>query len=370
MATIETRRGRDGTTYRARVRMRGQAERTATFTRKTDARDWAEQIQSDLRRGRQAPLAEAMRHTLAELVDRYFVETLPTKESGKTQKNVRAYLSWWKTQIGGRTIANVTAAVVSEYRRKLQQAPARYGRTRGPASVNRYLAALSSCFAAAVKEYGWAEYNPVRNVAKLGEPKGRIRFLSDDERAHLLEACKADADLYAIVVLALSTGARQGEILGMRWPDVDLKRGTVLLHDTKNKERRTLTLAGPALALMGERAKVRRLSDPRVFPHRDSAERPLDISAAWYSALANARTRYLADCSRAHADPEPGFLADFRFHDLRHSCASYLAMSGASVPEIAAVLGHKTLAMAARYTHLSEQHVGGVVRSMVAKVFK
>src|SRR5262249_2823728 len=151
--------------------------------------------------------------------------------------------------------------------------------------------------------------------------------------------------LHAIVVLALATGARRGELQGLRWPDVDLKRGTLTFHETKNGERRAVPLTGPALTLMHQHAKVRRLDTMLVFPD-GTGKRALGIREAFEGAVKRAN------------------IADFRFHDLRHSFASYLAMNGASLLEIAEVLGHKTLAMVKRYAHLTEAHTRNVVERM------
>jgi len=177
--------------------------------------------------------------------------------------------------------------------------------------------------------------------------------LSEDERGALLEACikSASPDLHMIVVLALSTGARRGEIEALRWKQIDLARGTAVLHDTKNGESRVLHLAGPALQQLTARAKVRRIDTDLVFPRSDGKE-PIIVEAHWRKAR------------------EAAGLEDFRFHDLRHSAASYLAMNGATLAEIAAVLGHKTLAMVKRYAHLSDQHTAGVVQRMNAKIFR
>jgi integrase len=218
--------------------------------------------------------------------------------------------------------------------------------------VNRYLGALSHAFSIAVKEWGWLEDSPMRKVSKPREPRGRVRFLSDEERTRLLDACQGSHNPYlsAIVTLALATGARRGELLGLRWPDVDLRRGTLTFHQTKNRERRAVPLTGQALALMCEHAKVRRLDTALVFPN-PTGTKPATIRAAWEGAV-------------EHAD-----IKDFRFHDLRHSAASYLAMSGASLAEIAEVLGHKTLAMVKRYAHLSEAHTRNVVARMNQAIF-
>jgi integrase len=151
-------------------------------------------------------------------------------------------------------------------------------------------------------------------------------------------------------VLALSTGARRGELLGLTWKDVDFERKVIVLHATKNDERRATPMVAHALAEMRKLSKVRRIDTQMVFPGR-RGDRPTEIDQAWRIALKRAQ------------------INDFRFHDLRHSAASYLAMSGASLAEIAEVLGHKTLQMVKRYAHLSDSHVSSVVERMNRKVF-
>ena len=193
----------------------------------------------------------------------------------------------------------------------------------------------------------------MRKVSKPKEPKGRVRFLSDGERQRLLTACQASRTphLYIVVMLALSCGARKTELVLLRWPDVNLKRGTLTFHETKNGERRTVPLTGQALSLMEQHAKVRRLDTMLVFPNAEGKQF-LRFREAFESAV------------------ERAGIVDFRFHDLRHSFASYLAMNGATLAEIAEVLGHKTLAMVKRYAHLSEAHTRGVVERMNRAVFR
>jgi integrase len=221
-----------------------------------------------------------------------------------------------------------------------------------PATVKRYLAALSHAFTIAMREWQWMEENPCRRVSKPAEPRGCVRFLTDEERQRLLDICQASAgrSLYLVVLLALSTGARKGEILHLHWADVDLTHGRLTFHETKNSERRTVPLTGPALEQMRQHVRVRRIDTPLVFPNAQGTH-PLDPRKAWETVRKQAA------------------IADFRFHDLRHSTASYLAMNGASLAEIAEVLGHRTLAMVKRYAHLSEPHTAEVVTRMNAKIF-
>jgi len=150
--------------------------------------------------------------------------------------------------------------------------------------------------------------------------------------------------------LALSTGMRQGEIMNLRWQDVDFEKGIIILHETKNDERRAVPLTSYALELLKEQNKLRRIDTDLLFPGKNP-KKPVFIRAPWITAVKEAK------------------LLDFRFHDLRHSAASYLAMNGATLSEIAEILGHKTLQMVKRYSHLTEQHTSKVVAKMNRQIF-
>jgi len=351
MATIDERRKADGTvTYRVRVRIGGET-RIKSFHRKTDARAWARDIEADLGRGRYVPDAEAERRTVGQMIDRYLDEHLPTKRKNRDERNVRRELAWWKKQIGGKQLVRCDRDLVVRQRTALQLEELKGGGRRTPATVNRYLAALSHVFSVARDEWGWVKVNPVRRV-KLPEPGGRVRVLSDAERKRLLAACKKHKNAYVelVVVLALSTAARRGELLSLRWSDVDLARGVLVLRDTKNRDTRTVALRGRALELMKAHAKVRRIESDLVFPGRRPTQ-PTTLHTPWREVVATAE------------------IEDFRFHDLRHTAASHLAMSGATLAELAEILGHRTLQMVKRYSHLTDEHSAEVVGRMNEKLF-
>lgn len=352
MATIEKRTSSDGKiSFRVKVRLKGYPTQSATFERLTDAKRWVQDTESAIREGRHFKTSAAKKHTAKELIERYEKEILPRKPKSIVDQTVQ--LSWWKENIGAFLLSDITPSLLNEFRGKLLSEPSkRGGIKRTNATANRYFSVLSHCFTVAVKEWEWMHENPVLKISKLPEPRGRVRYLSDDERERLLKVCKESSSpfLYIMTVLAISTGARKMELSGLKWEDVDLNRGLIVLHDTKNKERRSLPLVGICKELMQEHYRNRNQNTELVFPAKNLRQ-PIDIRTPFETALKKAE------------------IEDFRWHDLRHSCASYLAMNGATLAEIAGVLGHKTLDMVKRYSHISESHTASVVERMSNKIF-
>lgn len=363
MATIEKRTTADGkTAYRAKVRLRGHVPESATFERRADAKAWAAKIETDMRAGRH--FGGAKRHTFNELAAEYDTQAAKSLRSYPAQKH---HLAYWRKAFGNDLLSDITLSRIKSEREKLTGEPTRYktratdnpetdarremGRRSGP-TVNRYLATLSACFVYGVKELQWLELNPCKNVSRASENPGRVRFLSQDELPRLLDACRPNADLYLAVVLSLTTGGRQSEIMTLRWPQIDFNRRVITLNQgtTKNQDARALPLVGEAFTILQERAKVRSLKDDRIFPPTTEKAEVRNVREAWERALKAAA------------------IADFRWHDLRHTAASYLAMSGVSMVEIAKILGHRTLAMVARYAHLDPSHVVAVGDKLAAQL--
>lgn len=226
---------------------------------------------------------------------------------------------------------------------------------RAGATVNRYKASLSAVLTWAMRKRlvpkGWQ--HPVRSIGAARESDGRVRFLSPQERERLLAAAKISAwpKLYLLVLMALTTGARRGELLGLRYRDLDLERGVASVDRTKNGTPRVLPLTEAVISEIKRHGQGQ--PDALLFAGKFRPHQPYAIGEAWRRCLRNAR------------------IENFRFHDLRHSCASYLAQNGAGLLEIADVLGHKSLRMTQRYAHLTVEHkarlinrvLGGIGRS-------
>jgi integrase len=354
MATIETRKNNDGTTtYRVKVRLKGFPTQSATFSRKTDAKEWAKQTETEIRQGRYFKTAEAKKHTVHKLITRYLDDV--KKKNPKRYGDVKGLLKWWDDQLGVYILSDITKALIIEKRDKLLSTTSSPNvEKRSSATVNRYMTALGHAFTLAVNEWEWIHDHPMKKISKLPESRGRVRYLDDVEREKLLQACQeiGDSYLYLLVVLAISTGARHGELINLLWQNVDLKRKVITLHDTKNKERRVLPLVHHAFELMQQHNKAKFFNSDLVFPSAVNPNKPWNSRSPWLAALKKSNIK------------------DFRFHDLRHSAASYLAMNGASLAEIAEVLGHKTLSMVKRYAHLSEAHTAKVVQRMNERIFK
>lgn len=360
MPTIRARKAASGEThYQVVIELKDCPPERRTFKLKREAVEWGQARETELKAARRDPKYRArqahLARTVGELIDRHLQE-LERDEKPHLDKR-RQHMAWWREAIGDVALAEVTPALIAEMRDRLLVEPAKYAKRqtklRTPATVNRYLATLSRAFTTAAKEWHWLDANPLRNVSKKTEPRGRVRYLSNDELTALLQACKRSElpVLHLIVLVALTTGMRRGEILALRWLDVDLLRNVIVIHKTKNNERRAVPIAPTVRPLIEAHGKVRTLGGDLVFPHPLDPDRAVAIDVAWRDAV------------------EAAAIADFRFHDLRHTAASYLAMSGATTAELAAVLGHKTLAMVKRYAHLSEQHTAGIVTRMTEKFF-
>ena len=353
MANIKERLAKDGTKrFTCDIRLKGYPPQRATFKRLTDAKKWIQDTESAIREGRHFKTAESKKHTLADLIDRYIKDVIPNK-AVKLAGTQKQQLTWWRDKIGSHVLSDVTPALIVQCRDELSASINIKGTQNSPATVVRYMAALSHAYSIAVNEWQWIDDSPLRKVKKPTESRGRVRFLDEDERERLLIACKASPNnvLYTCVILAISTGMRQAELMTLEWKDVNLKDGFLILHETKNGERRRVALSGHGLELLKEHGKIRRIDTPLLFPSKAIQSQPIDLRKAFENATKAAN------------------IDNFKWHDLRHCTASYLAMNGASLAEIAEVLGHKTLSMVKRYSHLSDSHVSNVVASMNDKIF-
>lgn len=352
MKGIDKRLNKDGTArYRVRIRMKGHPIVTETFSNMTVAKKWKRKTEVEIEEGRYFDKVEAQKHTFGEMIDRY-IDTVLSKRQ-KYARNTLRHLNWWKDQLGDYSLDLIKQSLIAEKRDLLGQELTYRQQHRSPTTVIRYLSSLSHVFTIACNEWAWVTLNPVRKVTKPKLPNGRTRFLSEEEIKKVLEACQASKcrDLYIAVVLAMSTAMRYGEIMNLKKTDIDFSLNVITLYETKNGEVRSIPLEDLPRELVKEWVQSLTSKSPLVFPSPHDPKRSKDIRSAWDNAIKKAG------------------IENFRFHDLRHTAASYLAIDGHSLLDIATLLGHKSLQMTKRYAHLSQDYKRRMVSSNNKRLF-
>jgi len=184
-------------------------------------------------------------------------------------------------------------------------------------------------------EWGYSQTNPAKQVRLFNPANARLRYLSMEEASSLLNAC--DEPLKTIVLIALHTGMRRGEILKLKWKDIDLVNEIIHIENTKNGKRRDIPMTKTLKGAL-EKLKLNAVSD-WVFVRKDDKTKPL-------CDIRNIFKRALNKCG----------ISNFTFHDLRHTAASYMVMRGVDLRTVQDILGHNDLRMTMRYSHLSPLH--------------
>src|ERR1700733_3952016 len=331
MASIQKRKNGDGSiSFLAQVRIKPFKPVAKCKPTYALAKKWAADLEAELVKRRDEGETRAVLTSLSikGLVDEFLAD--PEVQQLRYLPDLKALLGWWRNHCGGDKALGFGTL-------KLREARDLLGNGRAPGTVNRYLSAMRSAWnwarAAGLvpQEKAW----PTRLL--LTEPRERVRFLSDVELAAVLkEAEAAGLWMHAAVLLSLGTGLRQGELLRLAWNDIDLEKGVLQGLISKNTRRRSVHIPEPAIAALKKLKKDGRVIGlARVFL-TDEGE-PAD---KFYLNYRWSKVRTAAG------------LSDFRWHDLRHSCASILAQNGATLVEIGAVLGHSSPSITAKYAHL------------------
>ncbi len=315
MAYFQKRSG----SWRAIVKRKGFDRITRTFDTKVAAETWSRQIEAEMDRGIYVSRKEAESTTLSEALDRYEREVSSTKK-GHLQEKKRIRV-WKSNPLGKRFLASIQGKDFALYRDE---------RIKSGSSANTVrldLAVISHLFEIARKEWGIEGlHNPVKAIRMPSPPAGRDRRLQPGELKKLLDSSSEELD--QVIRFALETAMRRGELSGMTWDMVDLKKRTVTLPETKNGQKRIVPLSSIAVAILKQRQNTRRI-DGKVWNIGPDA-----ISQDFAKACR------MAGISGLH------------FHDLRHEATSRLFEKGFDTMEVRTITGHKTLQMLARYTHL------------------
>lgn len=358
MATIRKRESSKGKiSYFVEVRKQGYSPVRKTFYRKSDAVAFANKTETAMSEGKYKELNKTIVEgserktikTMTQLID-YFEKNIAPVRYKEHAPKYTCMFNWWRTHIGGIHVTKLLASEISECKELLATEKIMKGKTectRGNNTVNKYIMCISAVLTYAVKELEVIDVNPCSKVKLMPKPNGRIRFLALDEIEHLKVACREHSDmLYIFFLLLLTTGARYSEVLNLRLENFDSKNKAVHYIDTKNGENRGVSLDRSLVNLIERYLKDNNISEGYIFINKKTGK-------LWYI-----RGLLLKAIKQAG-------LTDFHIHDNRHTTASYIAMSGGSLLDIAEILGHKSLVMARRYSHLTQNHTATVLHNAV-----
>ncbi len=275
-------------------------------------------------------------------------------------------MEWWRNEIGHLSLDTVDQDTIYFALQSLQARKPRYfagcdadgnpihkakSKPYAPATINRYAATIGAlftwCFRQRLTPKGWE--HPCRGVQRMPEDNERTRFLSKSECTSLIEACKSSKwpRLYLLVLMALVTGGRRSELRNLKWSAINWERKEASVLKTKNNAPKVMPLTDK---VMDELAKFQGKPEALIFPSPRCPEQPYNYVPVWNKALQKAGVK------------------QFRFHDLRHTCASYLAQEGASLIQIGEVLGQKQVSVTKRYSHLATAHKSQLVNSVLGNI--
>lgn len=316
MASVRERNGK----WQARVLRNGYPPQTKTFDSHNEAIKWSRSIEVEIDQGSFISPSHSNNLMFKDIVTRYIKEVCPSKLGG-IEESIRLNATM-RLKIATYSMNKITPRVVAEYRDQRLTKVA-------PNTVIRELACISSIINHARREWGLTMPNPCLLVKKPQAPAGRNRTIDVAEEVRLISESepinRRNVWLKLVIVIALETAMRRGEILSLQWVHINLNKRTAFLPMTKNGSSRTVPLSSKAVEIL---RSIPRSIDGRVFPITQCA-----LHAAFRKA-----------CKRAGLD-------DLHFHDLRHTATTRIAEKLPNVLELASVTGHKTLQMLKRYYH-------------------
>lgn len=325
--------------YQVQIRTVGIPAVTRSFSTKKLAREFAIKVEGDSELARALGKAPSSIPNFSSICDIYM-----SNYNGRDKSTV-GRLNWWSTRLGNIPITKINEYSVDDRLVELKST----GLTGS--TINRYKSTLSAVFIFFIQHPDYKRLgftNPVRkeSVSRFPENPAKDRFLSEAEQRELLKSCRNSnwGKLYLLVLMALTTGARKGELLGLSWNGIDFNRRVATLKTTKNGKPRLLPLT---TAVIEELIRYRERGETLIFAGTISPFKPYEIKKPWAKSLVSSN---INDC---------------RFHDLRHTAASNLVKAGRSLFEVGTLLGHSSTTMTARYSHLAIQDTQAMVDTVM-----
>jgi integrase len=309
--------------WQVQIRRYGVKPETKTFPTRDEAKIWARLIESEIDRGIYVSRYEAEHITFSELIHRYQKEITPLKKSASREISRLKCLDKFFGEV---TLARISSEMVARFRDE------RLSLNLSGATVIKDLNTLSHIIDTAIKEWGfYIPLNPVKNIRKPRVNNSRSRRLSVEEQIILLKKCREHSLMMeSVVIFAIETAMRLGEIINLEWSDVNIAQRFVVIHETKNGETRKIPLTNASINTL--KTLTKRLGSNKVFWKWKSVS---SFESSWQRILLKSDIK------------------NFRFHDLRHEATSRLFEMNLNMMEVSSITGHKTLQMLKRYTHLS-----------------
>ena len=337
LATIQKINRSKGVVYRVLIRKKGFKSITKVFSTKRMAVQFANRVESSNEALLAYGSSNKSKVSFEELSENY----LSQEYQGKDLQKQSTRTDFWVKSI---KVVRASDIAVGDIREAMLKLP----KGLSNATVNRYKSAVSVVFNYGCRHYNLTS-NPVQLIPSLPEDNHRVRYLSTLERKRLLNACREACwpKLYLLVLIAITTGARRGELLGLKWSDIDFERQTAYVKTSKNGQPKVLPLTD---TVVKELTSFRLQDSSLIFNSEIKPDKAFCFNKQWRKAL------------------ELAEVSNFRFHDLRHTTASYLAQSGASLLEIADVLGHKQISVTKRYAHLCIDHKEKLINSVMSNI--
>lgn len=349
-----------GKSYKVQIRHKGYKPVYKTFydknpkEAKKQAQLWADDIELQMRKGTYkdsnvgiCDVDSLNFQHVYELIDYFEINIAPKRYSYSDKYSVM--YSWWKDKIGTLNLKELTPQILSSCKQLLINEKISRGKnktiTRGNNTVNKYLMCLSAVLTYAVKELELLEINPMSKVALMKKPDGRTRRLQKDEMQKFVSAVKNHSDSALLFfLLLLYTGGRYSEVLQLKVETIDFKNGRVSFLNTKNKTNRSVGIGTDLLEMINQFITKHNITSGYIFYNYKNN------NFLYMRGILNTIIKNVG-------------LKDFHIHDIRHTFASIAAEEGASLLDIATLLGHKSLVMARRYSHLTQQHTDNIARN-------
>lgn len=341
--------GKKSVQYRAFIRRKGYASKSATFETKTEAKQWLRNNEGD------GKLVRASAGRLFKDLIEDFIKAPPMRG---TRWHTPSQLDFWLAEFGRMKVGDIGRSDINQalselqskkkHRRSIDGTITETDKIITPATVNRYRATLSSVFNFAMSRE-IIDVHPLKvgKIGKLKESNGRRRILTRDEEARLYAAAEESTwpMMRLFVRMCFTTAARKSEVLRLRWRDINLEDSVAILSKTKNDEPRALPLVDDVRESLKLAEKIKPMLSDFVFFDPKRPEKPKDIDTLW---------RFVRERAGLYQDREDP-LDQVVLHSSRHTAATRLIKGGNNIAQVAAVTGHKSLSQLKRYTHFDAQ---------------